>query len=279
MLIKGRYIKPSTIKRERVYKEHKEYLIDNDYMNLPEELEKIEILKRLKSDEDYYGDFGKQYMSNSDIWTLLKEPEKYGKGKEETVPMVAGRYFHVSVLEPEKKHLFNIVESSTRSTKQYKEVSEGKILLLKKEQEHLDYLINKMKSNFRFHSDIFNPLNQYEVPGITELFGLKWKGKADIITPDVLIDIKTTSNIDKFKWSSRDYNYDSQAYIYQQIFGKPVIFYVVCKVSGRLGIFKPTEQFLIGGREKVQKAIEVYNNFFIKDAKMEITQHITEEDL
>ena len=96
---------------------------------------------------------------------------------------------------------------------------------------------------------------------------------------DVLIDIKTTSNIDKFKWSSRDYNYDSQAYIYQQIFGKPVIFYVVCKVSGRLGIFKPTEQFLIGGREKVQKAIEIYNNFFIENAKMEITQHITEEDL
>ena len=132
MLIKGRYIKPSTIKRERVYKEHKEYLMDKDYMKLPEERKEIEIVKRLKSDEDYYGDFGKQYMSNSDIWTLLKEPEKYGKGKEETVPMVAGRYFHVSVLEPEKKHLFNIVESSTRSTKHYKEVSEGKYCYLKK---------------------------------------------------------------------------------------------------------------------------------------------------
>ena len=82
--------------------------------------------------------------------------------------------------------MFNIIDSSTRSTKAYKEASaeEGKILLLKKEQDHLDFLINKVRSNFRFHSDIFNPLNKYEVPGITELFGLKWKGKADIITPE-----------------------------------------------------------------------------------------------
>ena len=244
-------------------------------------LTKKEILEKLQDDKEYYGKFGKQYMSNSDIWTLLKEPHKYGQGKEETVPMVAGRYFHVSILEPEKVGMFNIIDSSTRSTKAYKEASaeEGKILLLKKEQDHLDFLINKVRSNFRFHSDIFNPLNQYEVPGITELFGLKWKGKADIITPEILIDIKTTSNIDKFKWSSRDYNYDSQAYIYQQIFGKPVIFYVVCKVSGRLGIFTPTEDFLIGGRAKVQEAIEVYNNFFTENAVMEISQHITIQDL
>jgi len=244
-------------------------------------LTKKEILEKLQDDKEYYGKFCKQYMSNSDIWTLLKEPHKYGQGKEETVPMVAGRYFHVSILEPEKLELFKIIDSSTRSTKAYKEASaeEGKILLLKKEQDHLDFLINKVRSNFRFHSDIFNPLNKYEVPGITELFGLKWKGKADIITPEILIDIKTTSNIDKFKWSSRDYNYDSQAYIYQQIFGKPVIFYVVCKVSGRLGIFTPTEDFLICGRAKVQKAIEVYNNFFTDNAEMEISQHITIQDL
>ena len=34
--------------------------------------EKKEILKRLESDEDYYGDFGKQYLSNSDIRSLIK---------------------------------------------------------------------------------------------------------------------------------------------------------------------------------------------------------------
>jgi len=238
-----------------------------------------EIIEALRDDSKYYGDFGRQYLSNSDIWTLLKEPEMFRKPKEETTPMVAGRYFHVSVLEPEKKHLFDIVDSSTRSTKHYKEVSGGKLLLLKREAEHLDWLIAKMKSNFKFHTDIFNPKNIYEQPGICTLFGHQWKGKADIITPDILIDIKTTSNIDKFKWSSRDYNYDSQAYIYQQIFGKPVIFYVIDKSSGRLGIFKPSENFIIGGRDKVKKALEVYENFFVEGSEKEISQYITEVEL
>ncbi len=41
-------------------------------------MKKTEILKRLKNDEDYYGDFGKQYLSNSDIYTLLNNPLAYG---------------------------------------------------------------------------------------------------------------------------------------------------------------------------------------------------------
>ena len=37
-------------------------------------MNKTEIINRLKNDEDYYGSFGKQYLSNSDIQTLLSNP-------------------------------------------------------------------------------------------------------------------------------------------------------------------------------------------------------------
>ena len=37
-------------------------------------MNKKEIISRLKNDEDYYGSFGKQYLSNSDIQTLLSNP-------------------------------------------------------------------------------------------------------------------------------------------------------------------------------------------------------------
>ena len=33
-----------------------------------------EIIDRLRNDEDYYGGFGKQYLSNSDIHALLRNP-------------------------------------------------------------------------------------------------------------------------------------------------------------------------------------------------------------
>ena len=35
-------------------------------------MKKQEIIDKLRDDEHYYGDFGKQYLSNSDISTLLK---------------------------------------------------------------------------------------------------------------------------------------------------------------------------------------------------------------
>ena len=37
-------------------------------------MKRDEIIEKLRLDENYYGDFGKQYLSNSDISTLLKNP-------------------------------------------------------------------------------------------------------------------------------------------------------------------------------------------------------------
>ena len=36
-------------------------------------MKKKEILARLKNDEDYYGDFGNQYLSNSHVGRLIKD--------------------------------------------------------------------------------------------------------------------------------------------------------------------------------------------------------------
>ena len=37
-------------------------------------MDKKQILKKLCNDEDYYGDFGNQFLSNSHIGKLLKDP-------------------------------------------------------------------------------------------------------------------------------------------------------------------------------------------------------------
>ena len=106
-----------------------------------------------------------------------------------------------------------------------------------------------------------------------------WKGKADIVCKDKLIDLKTTSNINDFKWSARKYNYDSQCYIYQELFGKPLVFYVVDKTDGRLGIFRPTEEFIKRGEDKVERAIDVYEKFFGENATEKIETYFINEYL
>tara|TARA_R110000751_G_scaffold16235_1_gene51601 strand:- start:3030 stop:3785 length:756 start_codon:yes stop_codon:yes gene_type:complete len=225
----------------------------------------IEVVNNLKDDSKYYGTYGKQWLSNSDISTLLKNPKNFRKPQQETKAMLEGRYFHTAMLEPDKIKDFMCLTVASRNTKAYKEYVEDndkEIYLLAKEVEYLNKLVNVMKSNNEMNNAIYNPNNYYEVPMIKEIGDLKWKGKADIVCKDKLIDIKTTSDISKFKFSARKYNYDSQAYLYQQLFGKPLVFYVIDKLTHDLGIYEPSIDFLNHGKEKVEKAIEIYNTFF-----------------
>ena len=104
---------------------------------------------------------------------------------------------------------------------------------------------------------------EYELPGITEIDGIAWKGKADIINRDdgLIVDLKTTARLDDFRWSASKYNYDSQAYIYQQIFGYDMVFVAIDKTTHQIGIFDCSPQFIQRGKDKVDKAIEAYKLF------------------
>lgn len=242
----------------------------------------MDVIEMLRDDTNYYGDFGKQYLSNSDIGTLLKDPSKYGVSTPDNQNFAKGRYFHQLILEPSKAEQVKYVTASTRTTKVYKQYCEDNDIpyaLLESEVEEIQKLVTKMLSNYTFFEDIRNDDNEYEVPAVGDIKGEMWKGKADIVHPDMLIDLKTTSNIDDFKWSARKYNYDSQAYIYQSLFGKPLVFYAIEKATGRLGIYRPTEEFLKRGEEKVVQAIEVYKKFFADNASENINDYYIEEEL
>ena len=237
------------------------------------------ILKKLQEDKHYYGAYGKKYLSNSNIGILLSNPREFGKPSKETLPMVQGRYFHVSMIEEHKKDDFQIVDASTRSTKFYKEEAQGKLLLLKKEADQLDRAIDQMKNNEEFASEIYAEGNQYEVPIIGEFFGVEFKGKADIVTKDKIIDIKTSSSISKFRTSARMYNYDSQAYLYSSMFNLPFEFFVIDKESLQMKRFTCSDEFLERGRDKVLKAVQVYKRFFGPDATDDVQQYVMNEVL
>ena len=82
-------------------------------------MKKRKILQKLKKDEHYYGTYGKQFLSNSDIYTLLNNPLQLGKPYKPNPNFLVGGYFHTAILEPEKLKSFKIVESTSRNTKDY----------------------------------------------------------------------------------------------------------------------------------------------------------------
>ena len=136
-----------------------------------------------------------------------------------------------------------------------------------------------MLRNFDFAMDLYKEGNVYEHPAIQKIKGVMWKGKADIITADKVIDIKTTADISRFKWSARSYNYDSQAYLYQQLFGRPLEFYVIDKVTKVLGKFIPTPDFIEYGEYKVEQAVKQYNTYFAEGSIEDVKNFYLKEEL
>ena len=227
-------------------------------------MNKKQVVEKLRDDNLYYGDYGKKFLSNSDIATLFSNPLALGEPSKESSAFLVGKYFHTAILEPDKLKSFKIIKSSTRNTKVYKELSGGELCLLEREVDKIEAMTDVIMQN-TVCKDLIRGANvEYEQPSITELFGNKWKGKADIVNHDdkVIVDLKTTSDINKFKSSAYRYNYDSQAYIYQQLFGYEFIFIVIDKNSNQIGIFDCSNEFLDRGQFKVERASEIYDLFY-----------------
>ena len=227
-------------------------------------MNKQEVLKALENDTNYYGDFGKKYLSNSDIGTLLTNPLALGQKMANRPAFLVGGYFHTAILEPDKLKNFKIVEATTRNTKAYKEISGGEMCLLKHEVDQIELMTEKMLNN-EVCRDLIRSANvEYERPEITELEGQMWKGKADIVNHDekLIIDLKTTADITKFKYSASKYNYDSQAYIYSKLFGYEMLFIVIDKNTHQIGIFDCSPEFYARGKDKVERAVQAYELFY-----------------
>tara|TARA_R110000822_G_scaffold28198_2_gene83906 strand:- start:549 stop:1268 length:720 start_codon:yes stop_codon:yes gene_type:complete len=236
------------------------------------------IIELLRSDVNYYQGIGKEYLSNSDIGTLIDNPQNFHKPIEKTQALLEGSYFHTAMLEPLKIKDIVVSELSSRTSKEYKSTYTDRVLL-RKECDAIDECVQKMKSNFHFYSTIYEDGNLFEEPNVMDI-GLPWKGKADIITSTHVIDLKTTSSpLKSFRNKAYMYNYDSQAWIYEQLFSKPLIFYVINKKDFTLGIFEPSGAMLASGEDKVHKAMDIYRKYYGDNPTESVKDHYVYETI
>ena len=226
-------------------------------------MNKKQILKRLCNDEDYYGEFGNKFLSNSHIGKLLKDPLRAFEPSKPSPAFLIGGYFHTCILEPDKIDKYKVVKSSTRNTKAYKDVAGGELCLLQHEVDAIELMRDKVMQNNICRDLIQGPQIEYEQPQIINMFDNDWKGKADIVNHEekLVIDLKTTADIEKFKWSASKYNYDSQAYIYSKLFGYEMLFIVIDKATHNIGMFDCSPEFYERGEDKVRRAAEAYDLF------------------
>ena len=227
-------------------------------------MKKSDILKKLTDDKHYYGDFGKKYLSSSDVGVLLSNPLSLKKEQKQTAAFLVGGYFHTTILEPDKLKKFKVIPTTTRNTKLYKEMSGGELCLLQHEVDMIEKMSEKMLSNTICDGLIRGKWVEYEKPMITKIGKYMWNGKCDVLNHDdqLVIDLKTTADINNFRRSAFRYNYDAQAYVYRKLFGYDMLFMVIDKNTQQIGMFDCSDEFYRNGKDKVERAMEAYDLFF-----------------
>ena len=227
-------------------------------------MKKEDILKKLTNDEHYYGDFGKKYLSASDVGVLLNNPLALKQQGKKTAAFLVGGYFHTTILEPDKLKKYKVIPSTTRNTKLYKEMSEGELCLLQHEVDMIEKMSEKMLSNKICDGLIRGTWVEYETPSIKKIGKYMWKGKCDVLNHDdqLVIDLKTTADINNFRRAAFRYNYDAQAYVYRKLFGYDMLFIVIDKNTHQIGMFDCSDDFYRSGEDKVERAMEAYDLFF-----------------
>jgi hypothetical protein len=231
---------------------------------------KKELLKKMLDDNFYYGELNTLALSSSSIKLLLSSPKTYKYvtkyGSTETQPLRDGRLVHQAILEPQKFSEQIFVNVSSKNTKKYKEAKEkyGEVYT-RSEKENAEKMADAFFKNEQALKQITNC--KFEIPAIGIIQGFPFRGKADVIKNNNIVDLKTTTDIQGFPYSAKKYSYDVQCYIYCQLFNityENFKFVVIDKGSLDIGIWNCSEEFYLEGKRKTINAIQIFEKFFIE---------------
>ena len=249
--------------------------MDNITLLNGETFSKKELLVKMMDDEFYYGYLGKNALSSSSIKLLLDSPKKYKYitkyGSEQTSAFALGWLFHTCILEPDVFSSQIFVDVQSKNTKAYKLAKEehGKVFTIKEkyQAERLADAFLRNEYALKLITDC-----EFETPAIGMISGYPFRGKADVLDSYRIIDLKTTSDLKGFPYAAKKYGYDVQVYLYCELFNKPYEefkFIAVDKSSCDIGIYDVSEGFYKQGKDKVKKALETFETFFINGADID----------
>tara|TARA_Y100000004_G_C8939282_1_gene423474 strand:+ start:448 stop:1233 length:786 start_codon:yes stop_codon:yes gene_type:complete len=236
---------------------------------------KDDIISRMYDDKFYYGYLGENALSSSSAKKLLVSPKQYESSLHENnnnVPALReGRLFHMMALEEHKiddNYLF--IDSSTRTTNKYKDfVAENphKEVMLTKEYNVLSDLLKHLHRNLEA-SELLRG-GQPEIPMIGNIFGYPFRGKADYLKDNHVIDLKTTSKLEGWVWAAKNtWHYDMQCYIYKHLYNvQKFTFLVIEKGTGEIGIYDVSEESMQKAGHKLKKVCKIYEEYFIRKTK------------
>lgn len=214
-------------------------------------------------------------LNQSTIKDILKSPQKWALGaiqKPESKALDFGSLCHDLILsfdEIKQKYLFADVDKLDFRLKEHKEIKakadeQGLILIDKATKSEADKLINN--NLFFFDRFIDKRRGDCELSYFGEYKGVMCKARFDFISKNkkTIIDLKflQSATKDDFSRAVANFGYYIQAAFYLELTGaKEFLFLVIEKTEPYLiGVYKLDTAALDLGRERIEKAIEIYKN-------------------
>ena len=227
-----------------------------------------ELINNMYDNVFYYGYLGVNALSSSSCKKLCDSVEDYlfedNKFSPDIKPLRDGRLFHVTILEADKmKDYYDFIDVPTRRSKDFKQLKRvsKKEVMTEKERLWAEDLKTHILKHSRANKLITN--GEPEVPNINYVFGLPFRGKADLLCQDRVVDIKTTGDIDNWEYNKYFYCYDIQAYLYKELFDKDTFeFVVIDKRTKKVITDEASLDFLRSGERKVERAVKNYVRYF-----------------
>ncbi len=227
-----------------------------------------ELINKMYDNVFYYGYLGVNALSSSSCKKLCDSVEEYlfedNKFSPDIKPLRDGRLFHVTILEADKmKDYYDFIDVPTRRSKDFKQLKRvsKKEVMTEKERLWAEDLKTHILKHSRANKLITN--GEPEVPNINYVFGLPFRGKADLLCQDRVVDIKTTGDIDNWEYNKYFYGYDIQAYLYKELFDKDTFeFVVIDKRTKKVITDEASLDFLRSGERKVERAVKNYVRYF-----------------
>jgi exodeoxyribonuclease VIII len=176
------------------------------------------------------------------------------------------KYFHVSAEKVDRR--------TTEGKKNYAaelEKAEGKDLVSKQMFEKISDMVLEL-SGYPIYNTIIKGNKEYSIFFKGGLYKTELRARPDTYNDDIILDIKTTSNLQSFEAEIFRYKYYLQAAMqYDGLYyheGKKREFGFVAietKAPYLIKCFKLNEESLLLGREEYFKAAEIYKQCIIED--------------
>lgn len=228
-----------------------------------------EVIDRMEDPEFYYDYLSSRVFSSTLIGALLKDPGEYQKqilGEQEYHQAYAdGQAIHTLVLEPDEiEKRYEIVDVRDKRDSAWRELKKttDKIMFTAKEWdsfEMIDYKIKNCSEIKPYFTD-----GAAEVSIVGEIFGYPFRGKADYLKSNHIVDLKTTRSLDGWEYKAKNvYNYDCQAFIYSSLFNVEEFTFIVAeKLTAKVKIVEVSKETIERGGYKVKRALEIYEEYF-----------------